>query len=141
MSETQFSMEPFLGVWNLDPAQSQYELGTPPARGQYQLVAEGAQVAVVMDWTDAADQDFHTVYSMTPDGMDHPYADSPAVDAVQTVLVNARTLDTLSKNDGNVVMRGRRELSDDGKTMRVTQSGKTPDGALFNNIAIYLKRS
>lgn len=141
MSETTFSIDPFLGVWELDPAQSQYELGAPPARGQYQLIPEGDLVNVVMDWTDAAGKDFHMIYGMIPDGADHPYTDSPAVDAIQTTLVDARTLDTVSKKDGVVITRGRRELSEDGKTMRVIQLGITPDGNSFRNVAIYLKRS
>jgi hypothetical protein len=144
MSNSQISIEPFLGAWELAPAQSQYELGAPPQRGLYQLLQENpndTQITVVMDWTDAAGKDFHMLYYMTPDGIDHPYADSPAVDAVQTVFVNARTLESISKKDGNVVARGRRELSEDGSTMRVTQAGQAPDGSEFSNLAIYHKRS
>lgn len=138
---SEISIEPFLGVWELDVAQSQYELGAPPARGQYQLIQENEQVAVVMDWTDAAGKDFHMVYYMTPDGADHPYADSPAVDAIQTTLLNARTLETISKKDGTVVATGLRELSEDGNTMRVIQAGKTPDGNSFRNVAVYRRKS
>src|SRR4051812_47513862 len=116
-SDAQFSIEPFLGIWELDAAQSQYELGTPPARGMYQLIPEDEQVAVVMDWTDGAGKDFHMIYYMTPDGQDHAYADSPAVDAIRTTLLDARTLETLSIKGGNVVASGLRELSEDGKTM------------------------
>lgn len=136
-----FSIEPFLGTWELDPAASNYELGAPPQRGTYQLIQESEHVAVVMDWTDAAGKDFHMIYHMTPDSVDHPYPDSPAVDAIITALVDARTLDTVSKKDGQVVATGRRELSDDGETMRVIQSGKTPDGNSFANIAIYRRRA
>lgn len=141
---TELSIEPFLGVWELDPDASQYELGAPPQRGTYQLVvdpqSEPGQVAVVMDWTDATGKDFHMIYFMTPDGQDHAYADSPAVDAVMTTLLDAKTLETISKKDRQMVARGLRELSDDGKMMRVTQGGKTPDGVSFKNVAIYLKR-
>lgn len=138
---SEISIEPFLGMWELDPAQSQYELGAPPAHGQYQLIQENEQIAVVMDWRDAADKDFHMVYYMTPDGSDHPYADSPAVDAIQTTLLDARTLETISKKDGSIVATGLRELSEKGDTMRVVQSGKTPNGNSFRNVAIYRRVS
>lgn len=143
MSETQFSIEPFLGAWELAPAQCDYELGTPPQRGLYQLLRENPaseEITVAMDWTDAAGQDFHMVYSMTPDGQEHAYAGSPAIDAVQTTLLDEHTLETLSKKNGAVLARGLRELSEDGKAMRVTQSGKTPDGTSYANVAIYWKR-
>lgn len=139
MSNVQFSITPFLGIWAFDPAQSDYQLGAPPQQGTYQLVPEGEQIAVAMDWTDAAGKDFHMVYFMIPDGQDHPYPDSPAVDAIQTTLLDARTLETLSKKDGKIVASGLRELADDGKTMRVIQSGVTPDGQTFANVALYHK--
>lgn len=140
MSESNISIEPFLGMWELDAAHSTYEIGAPPERGMYQLIQEAEQVAVVMDWTDAAGKDFHMIYHMMPDGQDHAYEGSPAVDAVATTLVDARTLETVSKREGQTVAVGRRELSEDGKTMKVTQSGKTPDGTAFDNIAMYRKR-
>lgn len=139
MSDAQISIDPFLGTWELDPEQSDYQLGTPPQKGTYQLIPEGEQIAVAMDWTDAAGKDFHMVYYMTPDGEDHAYTDSPAVDAIQSTILDARTLETLSKKDGNIVASGLRELSDDGKTMRVIQRGATPDGQTFANVALYRK--
>ena len=144
MTNSPFSIEPFLGAWELDPAQCLYEMGAPPARGMYQLIREhpaSDDITVAMDWTDAAGQDFHMIYTMTPDGRDHAYADSAAVDAIQTTLLDARTLETLSKKDGAILARGLRELSDDGKAMRVIQTGKTPDGAEFANVALYWKRA
>ena len=140
MNDAEISITPFLGAWELDAEQSEYQVGAPPQKGTYQLIPEGEQIAVAMDWTDAAGKDFHMVYYMTPDGQDHAYADSPAVDAIQTTLLDARTLETLSKKDGHIVASGLRELSDDGKTMRVIQAGKLPDGSTFQNVAIYLKR-
>src|SRR5581483_11305481 len=128
MTNSQSSVEPFLGVWELDPTQSNYEFGTPPQRGRYELAREGDALAVIMDWTDAAGKDFHMVYHMHPDGVEHPYTDSPAVDAIVTTLVNAHTLDTVSKKDGAPIAVGRRALSKDGRTMFITQSGKMPDG-------------
>lgn len=144
MSDTSFSMAPFLGTWELDPAQSEYELGEPPQRGTYQLIRENSaseEITVAMDWTDAAGKAFYLVYTMTPDGQEHAYADSVAVDAIQTTLLDARALETLSKKDGVVIARGLRELSDDGKTMRVIQTGKTPDGSMFTNVAVYWKQT
>lgn len=140
---SEFSIAPFLGTWELDPNECEYELGAPPARGLYHLIRENPaseEITVAMDWTDAAGKDFHMIYFMTPDGKDHKHADSPAVDALQTTLLDGRTLETLSKKDGNVIARGLRELCADGTTMRVIQSGKAPDGNSFQNIAIYRKQ-
>jgi hypothetical protein len=139
MNGNSFSIEPFLGTWVLDPTESRYEFGTPPQQGQYTLAYAKGTLEVTMDWTDAAGKDFHMVYSAVPDGLDHPYSDSPTVDTICTTLVDARTLDTISKKDGAVLAHGRRILSEDGSRMTVVQSGNKPDGERYENFAVYIK--
>lgn len=133
-------MEPFLGVWELDAAHAQYQVGTAPPHGTYQIVRESDTFAFVMDWTDAAGKDFHMVYHSTPDGMAQAYEGSPAVDAILTRFANARTLETLSLKEGATVARAQRVLSPDGTTLTITQMGTLPDGTPFVNVAPYYKR-
>jgi hypothetical protein len=140
MSETQFPMEPFLGAWELDAAHAQYQVGAPPPRGTYQIVREGDTYAFVMDWTDAAGQDFHMVYYSVPDGIAHSFEGSAAVDAILTRVPDAHVLETLSLKNGETVAHAQRVLSPDGLVMTITQMGKLPDGTIFANVAPYYKR-
>ncbi|RIK40643.1 MAG: hypothetical protein DCC57_19415 [Chloroflexi bacterium] len=61
----------FLGVWELDPSQSVYELGEPPARGRYVLSYDGTYLHFDMDWTTAGGQEMATGVTAIPDRQDH----------------------------------------------------------------------
>jgi hypothetical protein len=72
-----------------------------------------------------------------PDGEPHPYEDPAVADELTVVLSAPRTLDTIVHKDGRQIALGRRELSEDGKVLTVTQSGTRPDGTSFANVSVY----
>lgn len=130
--------DPFVGIWTLDPDESDYQFGEPPASGTYTLEADGDAYNVTMIWTTVDGKPMEASYSSVPDGMEYPY-DSPAVDTVSMTRVDAYTLDSASKKDGQVIAYARRELSDDRQSMTITQSGTTPEGDPFANVSVYRK--
>jgi hypothetical protein len=141
----QFGGSRFIGQWRLDPAQSVYEFGQPPASGSYTIEFDGQQIHFTIEWTTADGQDMCVLVDAIPDGLDHPYT-GPAADAICYTLVDASTLDSTAKKivtdangekQGQVVATARRVLSDDGSSMRITQSGNTPDGKHFDNVSVY----
>jgi hypothetical protein len=138
-SSTSARPDPFYGEWALDPTQSQYELGNPPASGLYRLAAAGDAIAVTMIWDTVDGQHFEQRYEVIPDGKDYPY-DSSAVDALMCALVDPVTLDTTAKKNGQIVAHGRRTLSADGQTMTIVQSGQTPQGQSFRNLSVYRRK-
>lgn len=131
--------DPFLGLWRLDPTQSQYQFGSPPKQGTYLLELEGEGIKVTMAWETAENQQLQQVYHSIPDGKDYPY-ESPVVDAISMTRIDANTLDTTAKKEGKVIAHGRRVLSPDSQTMTITQSGYTPDGTWYNNLSVYHKQ-
>lgn len=135
---TPLDLEGFLGVWELDPTQSDYELGEPPARGRYGITYDGTRLHFSIDWTTATGQEMATTVDALPDGQDHPYADNPAfADTINYTLVDAHTLDSTAKLRGQVVGYARRVLAADGQSMTITQSGRGPDGRTFSNRSVY----
>lgn len=128
----------FLGVWELDPSQSVYELGEPPTRGRYALRYDGTHLHFDMDWTTAAGQEMATTVNAIPDGQDHPYADNPTfADTINYTLVDSHTLDSTAKLRDKITGYARRVLAPDGQTMIITQSGRGPDGRGYANRAVY----
>lgn len=131
--------DPFVGIWILDPAHNQYQFGTPPQQGTYTIQATSNSYHIIMEWTGADGQPMQAAYDSIPDGQDHPFEGSVAVDALCTTRVDEYTLDTVSKKDGKILASGRRVLSKNQQQMTVTQSGLTPDGAEFRNISVYFR--
>lgn len=118
---------PFLGSWELVPDLSRYEVGSPPKSATYHLEAEGDGIRFTIDWVGADDKPQHLVFTLRfEDTGDFGMS-----------LVDARTLDTVVRRDGQVTAHARRVLDEEGRTLTVTQSGHSPDGRAFTNLSVY----
>ncbi len=132
--------DPFFGTWKLDPTQCAYEFGLPPQSGLYRIEPEGTGLTFTAEWITPEGQPAHVVYHGIPNGQDHPSGHPAVADTIATTRVSARQLDTAAKKDGRIVYLATRVLSPDGQTMTVTQSGTTPHGQPYRNVAIYRKQ-
>jgi hypothetical protein len=128
------SVDLFVGTWQLDPMQNKYEFGDPPQQGQYIIVPHEAGYLVTMKWTNPAGKALEMQYEATPDN-------TPGVDSMSMTRIDEKTLDSAAMAGGQVIAYGRRVLSQDGQTMTITQSGKTPDGREFSNLSVYVRQS
>lgn len=129
------ALQPFLGTWRLDPAESRYEWGPPPRDGAYLLAYDGARLHFTIEWTGADGAPRSQEIDALPDGQEHPYT-GPGVDAVCYTLVDAATLDSTALLAGQVVAHARRRLLA-GAGMEIVQSGSRPDGSRFANRSLY----
>ena len=131
-----------LGVWELDSAQSLYELGLPPEQGTYDLQAvpdAAGTVNVQMSWRTAQGQPGQMIYRFVADGLSHPM-DNPAVDATATTLLDDHMLVTAAYKAGRLLSYGTRELSEDQRALYINQIAFGADGRWFNNRSVYLRQ-
>lgn len=133
MSQT---VQPFLGKWQLQADQSDYDLGEPPASGLYRIVETDDGLRFYIEWTDTEGKEHALFFDAIPDGERHPHKGDGA-DETRLTLVAPNQLDSEAFVAGKRVAYAMRLLSDDGQTMRVTQSGWLPDGTQFDNLSIY----
>ena len=132
----------FVGIWELDPSQSDYQIGTPPQSGLYRIApdANGNGYMISMSWTDAQGREFYAAYSAMPDGVRYAYENSEVADFISMTRLDDYTLDSAIYKGGERIAYSVRVLSDDGQTMTITQSGFTPDGTPFDNRSVYVRQ-
>ena len=130
----------FLGTWKLDPTQSRYEFGTPPQSGLYRIEPDGDELKFSVEWVGDDGKSYQISFSGIPDGKDYAYENPAIADTVSFTQVDKTTLDSTSKKDDRVILHANRVLSEDGTEMTITQSGTTPDGKSYSNIAVYYKQ-
>lgn len=133
------SVEAFCGTWALLPEKSWYQFGAPAQQAKYRIKQEGKQLEIGVEWTEMDGQTFRATNYFIPDGQQYPYDNPDIADAVSASFTGERTLETTSFKNGEVLLFARRELSEDGRHMTITQSGRTPKGTTFSNISIYKK--
>jgi hypothetical protein len=129
----------FLGTWKLKAEGSQYHFGDPPKSGVYTIEAEGDAYLITMEWVSADGSSYNLSYRSIPDGVDYPYENPVIAEAVSMTRIDEYTLDSTSKSGGQIISHARRTLSEDGRTMTVTQSGIGPNGEEYTNLSIYEK--
>jgi len=129
--------DPFVGAWQLQPELSDYESGAPPAEGLYTIRARDDSYLFDIGWKTADNHSFSADFSGIPDGKQYPYEDLQVAEAVSFTRVDYLTLDSETFKGGNRIAHARRELLKGGRVMRITQSGRTPDGMDFSNVSYY----
>lgn len=132
--------DPFVGTWELVPAKSDYQFGDPPTRGTYKIERFGTDYRMTMAWTTVHGRNLEMSYEGTPDGVQYPLENSIVADGMSMTRVDELTLDSATFKNIDQIAHARRSLSADKNTMTVTQSGKTPDGDDFANVAVYVRK-
>ena len=125
-----------LGTWNLDVAKSKFSPGPAPKsqRRTYEARPEGMRTTIR---TTYADGHMDTVeYVAKYDSLEYPVYGSIEVDALALTKVDAYTAEATLTHAGKIIGKGRRVLSNDGKTMTITYQG---NGGLINYLEVFNK--
>jgi hypothetical protein len=134
------AIKPFLGTWVLDPSKCQYEHGDPPRSATYRIRLNGSEVAFALESVLSDGWVASYTYSIVPDGRDRPSPDPDLGDTMMTRVID-RTLETVCRRNGLVVLHNVRTLSDDGKTLAVSRAGVTQLGVAYRNRSVYFRNS
>jgi len=133
--------DPQVGVWKLNVAKSKYSPGPAPATATTTIEAAGKGTKVSVDQTFPDGSKRQYSFTANYDGKDTPIVgNNPDADTVARTLVNASTVQTVSKKAGKVTTTQTSEVSKDGKTRTVTTKGVNAKGQQVNNVAIYEKQ-
>lgn len=133
-----WASDPVVGTWKLNAAKSRFIHG-PALKSStrtYEKSRDGMMRVTIESMS--ADGRVTTLRrAFKEDGKDYPVNDSPGVDSISEVRINAHTVAYEEKKAGKTVLTGRRVLSKDGKTLTVTESGTDTDGARLDDTLVY----
>jgi hypothetical protein len=129
----------FMGTWKLNEAKSKTAAGMPK-NSTVAYTADGDNVKVGIDGTDAKGQSFHSEWTGKFDGKDYALTGDPSADMRSYKVVNDHTLLAVSKKDSKETLTARIVVSADGKTRTVTVSGTDASGAKVTSTQFYDKQ-
>ena len=130
--------DPQIGTWKLNEAKSKIAAGNPK-NNTVVYAADGDNVKVTVDATDADGKAIHNEWTGKFDGKDYPVTGDPTQDTRSYKKVNARTLAMTVKKDGKVMTSGRIAVSADGKSRTVHTTRTDPKGKKSSSTAVYDK--
>ncbi len=137
--------DPQTGHWVLDLKRSKYVTATLPKMSEATLVPAGADgVSLKVNMITAKGEEAHIMYSGQYDGKPNPRTETGAGAITgQTVTlkrVGPRAVERVVYLNGKNVGAEVWEISADGKTRTVHQSGTDSKGKPINNLQIYIKQ-
>lgn len=129
----------FLGTWTLDTASCDYQQGEPPWSDRHRITAEGGDLIIDLDWTDAEGNTHHASLRARPDGTKIPFNGGPLADALQVTAPSEDELNSSAFRDGVELMTATRTLDRDGLSFELVQTVHLPDGTSPSNKGIYVR--
>lgn len=129
----------FLGTWKLNEAKSKIAAGQPK-NSMVVYTADGDNVKVGIDGTDAKGQTFHSDWTGKFDGKEYALTGDSSNDMRSYKVVSDQTLLVISKKGGKETFSARIVVSADGKTRTVTVTGTDASGAKITSTQTYDKQ-
>ena len=130
--------DPQMGTWKLNEAKSKLV----PGMGKNSTViyqADGDNIKVTVDGTDAQGKPTHNEWVGKFDGKDYPVTGDPNSDMRSYKQMDDHTLGITIMKDGKVTMTGKVAVSADSKTRTIKTHGTEPNGKKFHSVGTYYR--
>ena len=127
-----------MGTWKLNEAKSKISAGASK-NSTVVYAADGDNIKVTVDGTDADGKPTHNEWTGKFDGKDYPVTGDPTQDMRSYKKINARTMALTVKKDGKVATSGRIVVAADGKSRTVTTTRTDSTGKESTSTSVYDK--
>jgi hypothetical protein len=133
------------GTWKANVSKSHYKTATPPQSQVVNIAPQGKDgVKVTVTAINPKGEKLNVEYSAQYDGKEYPRTETGAGavqgQTVSLKRIDPRTAERVAYLKGKKLTVEKWEISADGKTRTVTQSGVGADGKPVDNVIIYEKQ-
>jgi hypothetical protein len=130
----------WLGTWKLDAAKSKYSPGPAPKSLTLKFEMTPAGIKLTSDGVAADGAVMHGEYVSKFDGKDAAWAGNPDADMASPKKIDDNSYENTWKKGGKTTTIGKLVVSNDGKTLTVTQTGTNAKGQAVNSTIVYNKQ-
>ena len=129
-----------LGTWVLNVAKSTYSQGAAPKSSTRTYTAAPNGYTFLSKGVDADGKATTVQFTIAFDGKYHVMTGSATVDSIMVKRIDANNFESTQTKAGKVVIRTKRVISKDGKTLTGTTTGTNAAGKAYTNVEVYDKR-
>lgn len=128
----------WFGTWTLNPEKSSYDPGPPPyTRSTFTIDPRGDGVRVTYDMVRPRGGLTHLEWDGRFDGREYPVQGVEELVTYAYNRIDDRTYDIVTRLDGRVAATSRAVLSEDGKTITTTTTGRDFQGRQVTTVTVY----
>jgi hypothetical protein len=118
---------PLVGTWHLNVAKSKFRTSPPPKSAIAKVTtSKDGEISVQLSIVNADGKNGEFQYTASYDGKDYPMSGSKVFDAISLKRIDDHTDEVIYKQKGKVIRTSKRTVSNDGKTLTITD--ESPDG-------------
>jgi TonB family protein len=132
---------PWVGAWELDPAQSEYRAGPSAAHETITIVPNSGAYKIAINRTNLSGRAVQTETIARFDGTDVPAIGFRVPTTRAFTTVDDRTFEIAEKVNGLVTLRRRAAVSADGRTLTLTERGVDEGGQNVDAILHFVRDS
>ena len=134
--------DPWMGTWKVNLGRSTYRPGpTPTVAATIKMEPLAGSFKTTIDGTNPQGQPTHTETVGKFDGKDNPVIGAPTPNTTAAYKrINGRTFEVQGEVDGKATITTRVVVSEDGKSLTATQTGKNDRGETVNNVIVAQKQ-
>ncbi len=136
-SSVALAAENWLGTWKLDLAKTKVSPGPAPKSLTLKFEATPGGIKFTGDGVGADGKPTHSRFLSRFDGKDVPYKGNPDADRAAPMKIDDNSYSNTWKKRRKVTISAKVVVSEDGKTLTITQTGKNAKGQAVNNTFVY----
>jgi hypothetical protein len=137
LSSSMLAAEKWLGTWKLNLAKSSFMPGPAPKSLMMNFERTKDGIKYFSGGVDADGKPTHTEYVSKFDGDEVPYHGNPDADTSTSKKIDDNSYENVWKKDGKPTITGKLVVSEDGKTLTVTQTGTDAKGQAVNSTIVF----
>lgn len=132
-----FAGENWVGSWKLNAAKSKFATQSASRAETLRFEATPAGIKLTSEGTDAKGQPMHGEYTSNFDGKEVAWTGNPSADVASPKRIDDNRYENVWKLSGKKTMTSKVVVSDDKKTLTVTQTPAGAQGEAAPSVAVY----
>jgi len=132
-----FASENWVGSWKLNAAKSTFGAAAVARTQTLKFEATPAGIQLTSEGTDAQGKPMQGQYTSKFDGKDVAWTGNPSADMACPTRIDDNSYENVWKNDGKPTMTAKVVVSNENKTLTVTQTPTDPQGAAAGSVTVY----
>lgn len=129
------SANTLVGTWRLNVAKSKFGASPPPKSAIAKVESKDGGITVHLSIVNADGKKGEFQYSASYGGKDYPMSGSKVFDAIALKRVDDHTDEVIYKEKGKVIQTSKRAVSNDGKTLTITD--EAPSGKSASAVSVW----
>jgi hypothetical protein len=136
-SQAAFAGENWVGTWKLNAAKSKFSSETVARAETLKFESGSSGITLTFEGTDPQGKPIQGKYTSKFDGKEVAWIGNPSADVASPKRIDDNSYENVWMMDGKQTMTAKVVVSEDNKTLTVTETPTDTPGAAAGSVAVY----